>query len=108
MRIVYSKGVDSVKLKMNETRKKLISSIGNGVRPEVREQVMKEMADAKLQLELRTFQHLDDMRELCNEEQKVKFDSLLVRIVEHAPMFNEGRGGKGKFRRDKEGRGLKE
>ena len=46
------------------------------------EKIINEISDNEKNLEIATFDHFKKVRELCNEEQKEKFDKLIIRVIE--------------------------
>ncbi len=45
--------------------------------------IFKEMGAKKALLEKKTFIHFNELREVCNEEQKIKFDTVHKRMMNH-------------------------
>jgi archaellum biogenesis protein FlaJ (TadC family) len=46
------------------------------------EKIINEISDNEKNLEIATFEHFKKVRDLCNEEQKEKFDKLIIRVIE--------------------------
>jgi len=46
------------------------------------EDLINEISGNEKTLEIATFEHFRKVRELCNEEQKEKFDKLIIRVIE--------------------------
>ena len=46
------------------------------------EGIINQISDNEKTLEIATFEHFKKVRELCNEEQKEKFDKLIIRVIE--------------------------
>ncbi len=102
----YFSEVEMVKDSMNLVRKNLVGSIGNQMDEENRNELFGKMAKHKLKIERLTIEHFNSMRRICNEEQKPVFDTIMVRMLDHSPMFKESgrsqekhRHGQGKERR---------
>jgi len=45
------------------------------------EELINEISGNEKTLEIATFEHFKKVRELCNEEQKEKFDKLIIRVI---------------------------
>ncbi len=87
----YFSDVEMVKDSMNQVRKNLVRSIGNQMDEENRNELFGEMAKHKLKIERLTIEHFNNMRRVCSEEQKLVFDTIMVRMLDHNPMFKSGR-----------------
>lgn len=107
----YFSEVEMVKDSMNQVRKNLVGSIGSQMDQESRNSLFGEMAKHKLKIERLTIEHFNSLRSLCSEEQKPVFDTIMVRMLDHSPMFKEsGRSqekhrwgdGKGKGRHNRQ------
>lgn len=85
----YFSELEVVKDSMNLVRKNLVSGIGTRMDEENRNALFDEMAKHKLKIERLTIEHFNDLRSLCNEEQKPVFDTIMVRMLDHNPMFKE-------------------
>lgn len=48
------------------------------------EKAADKLAEKEKAQELQGFHHFKQVRELCNGEQKIKFDSLMIRIINHS------------------------
>ncbi len=46
------------------------------------EELINKISGNEKTLEIATFEHFRKVRELCNEEQKEKFDKLIIRVIE--------------------------
>ncbi|WP_066627822.1 Spy/CpxP family protein refolding chaperone [Labilibacter marinus] len=98
----YFKQIEVVKDSMNVIRSKMMLSFKEGNDSVLQQSILKEMANYKLQLEVLTMEHFNGLRNICNEEQIEVFDSLLVRMVEHSPMFKDGMRGRGKHHQERD------
>ena len=98
----YFLDVGVVNDSMNVVRKRLMASVGGEIDEETRNTLFSQMAKHKLKIEQLTIQHFNSMRNVCNEEQKPMFDTIMMRMMEHNPMFKEGGRSRGKLRRGPE------
>ncbi|UII29344.1 periplasmic heavy metal sensor [Fulvivirga maritima] len=75
-------------------KKKIVSMLGQGADSLQIEAVLQSINDKNNDLERLNFWHIRNLREICTDEQKPKFDKIIKRMGNHRP----GRNAKGKSR----------
>ncbi len=98
----YFNKLEIVKDSMNKVRKRLINTIGDEAPMHLRSKLFEDMATYKLQVEKLTIEHFNEMRRVCDDDQKKVFDTLMVRMIEHSPMFKHGEKRRGRHKKREE------
>ena len=82
LRQVHHQTVDSIKKSGKETHRLFFDNLKNE-KPDTVEvnKLVRAIADKQMQIELVTFRHFEQVRKLCDEKQKVKFDEIIQEVL---------------------------
>jgi protein CpxP len=76
----HRRGVEIILSETKELKDKLFDCIKTGNDSKAKE-LSGKIAEKQSALEILTYEHFKEVRKVCNDEQKVKFDKILVELI---------------------------
>lgn len=99
-RLVYFSDIKVIDEKLKGLRKGLLDLMVHKEAEMNKDSIFEIMGQLKMKFEERTFNHLMEMRSLCNDEQKIVFDKLFLQMLNRPPKFHDNRPKRKKGRRN--------
>jgi protein CpxP len=86
----HQKEIMKAEAEMMRLKKQLYIGLAKGSDKCVKEDLIGKIAQVDIEIENIHYQHFQDIRDLCSEEQKIKFEKLVLQIAEHfRPMMKK-------------------
>ena len=89
----HKHSIDSIRESGKETHKLFFDNLKNETPDSGKVNALaRSISDSQMQIELTTFHHFEQVRRLCNEQQKIKFDKIIQEVLRKmaAPPNREG------------------
>lgn len=101
LRKLYFDDIGIYKDSLNTIRMEMISNLNREKDFSVHEKKMMQMGSYKLRMEKLTLDHFKNLRNVCNEEQRLVYDTLILNMVKRHPIFGKEGRSRGKHRKEK-------
>lgn len=89
LRIEYFADIKVVNDELMSLRKELMNHLMKEEMNVNKDSIFQRMARQKMKFEMTTFKHFSELRNLCNKEQKVIYDTLFVHMMSRADRFSD-------------------